>query len=1146
MNDQMGQVLDCLRRTALACREGLTDGQLLERFVELREAAAFEALLRRHGPMVLGVCRRVAGDGHTAEDCFQTTFLVLARKAGSIRQAESLGNWLYGVAYRTAREARSAAARRRQKEGQAARPEAVEQSPDSGWREVLDQELRRLPEYYRAGLVLCDLEGLSRQEAARQLGWPEGTLSGRLTRARRLLRKRLARCGFTLSGGLLLAGLANEASASLPERLVGRLLEAASAATRSVPGAGSLAGVLRAVLLARTRVATVLLLVAGLAALGGGALLRPPTNATEPVALRGDPPLPPSRSAGPRRDRYGDALPEGAVARLGTARHRAANAHVAVTADGRTVVTAGNDLVIRTFDSATGETKETVRVDAPPTSETALAPDGRHLAGITQEPNGTNQLTVWALPKGDRVGRLDLGREPTQAVSVSSKGPRVAWIQGYESVPPSPQKLLLQDVGTGKPPRLLYTFTRKDPNRYGPPRTCFSPDGTRLLAHLPDGQFGCWDTVSGRLLWERNLRHLKFFFFHPDGRHVVVSPQGIGYEVWTVAEGKNLPEKEWKANGKSYADSLWPVGMSPNGKFVAFFQGERRVVLGDVERKTLAVTLDDPQRIPDEPVVGFWDVPTNFAFTPDGTGFVWRSSTVQRWATATGKPSWPATWDQGHTERIDNLRFTPDGTSLVSAGQDRAVHVWDLETHRPRLRLPKQLGALFAVTPDSKTVFISTGGRQPPLRGWDLATGKERLVLQDKEDSPQYGSSGDHLAVVRRDGRQLITVTDNHIGNVNIPPGRYITRWDLTSGGMLGRNRIGERVETSALDPDGEVVAQFDVNRPELGVTILSAADGKELGRLPNPLTVRRDATSVRCDLAVSRHGRFVATRYAVGDRRGGREPNDYRDLVIWDRLSGKPLAELPVKGPALFAFTADNRALVAATTDALEVYELASRKLAHAIRVPRAAPPSRPAACASALTVSPSGLVVATGHTDGTILLWDLAPAGRPGLLRDGLDQAWATLASADPTKAWGAVWQLQDAPELAVEALRARMKPAASAAEAAALVKLLDAEDFATREKAAERLRGLGSKAEPALRRALEGTLSLEMRLRVRRLLEPFDLARPVDENDLRDVRAVQVLELIGNPSARRLLKELAGGEKGVRLTRYASEALARLEGK
>ena len=175
---------------ALSVRPGTTDdGSMLERFAVQGEEAAFQTLVERHGPLVLGVCRRILGDEHDAEDAFQATFLVLARRAGSIRKQSSVASWLYGVALRVASKARVSAARRRT--GQLP-TEDVPAAPNMDLavrelRAVLDEELNRLAEKYRAPLVLCYLEGKTKDEAATELGWPTGTVSGRLARARCVL-----------------------------------------------------------------------------------------------------------------------------------------------------------------------------------------------------------------------------------------------------------------------------------------------------------------------------------------------------------------------------------------------------------------------------------------------------------------------------------------------------------------------------------------------------------------------------------------------------------------------------------------------------------------------------------------------------------------------------------------------------------------------------------------------------------------------------------------------------------------------------------------------------------------------------------------------------------------------------------------------
>jgi RNA polymerase sigma factor (sigma-70 family) len=269
-------------RGVLAAREtaALTDADLWESYVREQDEIALETLVRRHGPMVLGVCLRILRHEQDAEDAFQATFLVLIRKAASLRSPRSLANWLHGVARRTALAARSASAKRQAKEASVLPRIAMTDTPYEELWTVLDKELGQLPEKYRTAVVLCDLEGKSRKEVAQQLGWAEGTVASRLARGRTMLAKRLARLGF--AGPVVAAGLASgSAPACMPSILVVSTLAAARFPAAEAAAKGMLSctvaalteGVLKSMLLTKLKNAIAVLLLSGIAALSVGALL---------------------------------------------------------------------------------------------------------------------------------------------------------------------------------------------------------------------------------------------------------------------------------------------------------------------------------------------------------------------------------------------------------------------------------------------------------------------------------------------------------------------------------------------------------------------------------------------------------------------------------------------------------------------------------------------------------------------------------------------------------------------------------------------------------------------------------------------------------------------------------------------------------
>jgi RNA polymerase sigma factor (sigma-70 family) len=583
---QTSSVLPRLRRVALL-RDGggLTDGQLLEAFVSRRDEAAFAALVRRHGAMVLGVCRRVLKNGHDAEDAFQATFLVLARKAASVQQRELVGNWLYGAAYRAALEVRSASATRRAKETTMRDlPEPARADAEDVWRElrpVLDRELNRLPDKYRVPVVLCELEGRPRKEVARQLGLPEGTLSSRLATARKTLARRLARHGRALSAGAVAAALAQgAASARVPAPLVESTVQRAAAGGEiSARLAALTEGVLKTMLLTKLKIGvTILLLVAALAG-AVGVFAGPATGRsgarserpTRPAARQGEKPqaVPAWKErhaveAGAGNQIFSAAVsPDGKVVAFGTTKGAnlldAATGKeialvtgdltfaVAISPDGKMLAT-GHISAIKVWDAANGNHLATLADDTKNVARVAFSPDGKTLA--TAE---VGIVRLWDLSASKELRRFvpDAAKgRVVHGLAFSADGKTLATAEGPA------RTVKLWDVETGKERKTLEGHTKNVL------AVALSPDGKTLASSGGDGQVKLWDVGTGKektaLQWQTSGGHS--LAFSPDGKVLATAGGGSNnVMLWDAKTGKDLVTLEHTAH-------VWSVAFSRDSR----------------------------------------------------------------------------------------------------------------------------------------------------------------------------------------------------------------------------------------------------------------------------------------------------------------------------------------------------------------------------------------------------------------------------------------------------------------------------------------------------------------------------------------------------------------------------------------------------
>jgi RNA polymerase sigma factor (sigma-70 family) len=643
----------------------LSDRDLLAQFATQQDEAAFAVVVRRHGPLVLRVCRRVLGHEQDAEDAFQATFLVMARKARSVSWQPSAANWLHKAAYHVALKAKAAAARRRVHEARPqgrASDDALDELTGRELLGVLDEELTCLPERYRAPLVLCYLEGSTRDEAARQLGCPVGTLKSRLERGRELLRRRLARRGVSLAAALAAAEMgASAASAAVPPELLDATLRAALAFVTGTTGASPLAP--RVLALAQSALPAtgtswkitpaLIVMVVGLAAAGTGLLLHRPSNTS-----------PPRQEASKDRDTRPEPLQNASQNTPAEATRTTGDASAFLSHNGKAVAQWSRDGTLRLIEL----------VDFVHDGRPASRPVERRKLSLP----GARLFTLAFLPEGKSL-----------AVVAGQTGEIYLW----------------DFLSTAKPPPLTARQSeQRKSSETGPGKEtylCFavSRDGKTLAGGLARSAGGkqkirLWEATAGKQLSQlKFVRQLAlqesgicWLAFAADGKKLASASEDGTLCLWEVATGKEL--LRLKGSPVS-ADAPLPIALAPDGRTLAQALPDQTIQSWDV---------DSGNRL--HQLRGHEGAITALAFFPAGKRLASasrRDRTIRFWdliegVQAGGEPA------DGENE-MDAVALSADGTILLATEHN---HLCRWELHR---------GITYRWSPGGKDAKAGPGSR---------------------------------------------------------------------------------------------------------------------------------------------------------------------------------------------------------------------------------------------------------------------------------------------------------------------------------------------------------------------------------------------------------------------------------------------------
>jgi RNA polymerase sigma factor (sigma-70 family) len=1088
-----------------------SDRELLDRFLTHHDEQAFETLVRRHDRLVRSAIGKVMGNTPGAEDAYQAAFLVLVRRSRTLDWRSGLGPWLYGVAHRVAVKARTHNARVARLESAARSGQTAILPTDLSWVEACDllhAELDRLPDQYRMPLLLCYLEGKTREEAAAALGITTGTVKGRIRRGCVLLRDRLSRRGVTLSVGLLAVLAAPSVSASTittPSAVVAAIQGAASGRVTELAQEIIMGSVFSKL----TKVAAVALLSTGLvAALVAATGLAAQTP--EPAAAgrhEGDP------ATQNKAEVQREPLPAGARLRLGTLDWRHGGTFVAFTPDGKSILTGspGGEW-IRLLDRKTGKVIRRFRnAQAADFSMTvALSKDGKLLAAA----DINRGIVVWELETGKELPPIGGGGNGSGILEFTPDGKLLVlrgWNRGIQRF----------ETATGKELELIKGPRQQFAPGYNPATAgmAISPDSkTVATAQTEEGLLGMvvnlHDLETGKLTQQIEAKAaVTAVAYSPDGKYLAYATD----QALVLRDARTAKEIR-KIKMPNHVTAL---AFSPDSNLVAAKAGDLLIRIWETETGREIHRLGEGINN-----AGFMQpsLMRSFDFSPDSKFLVASGfHSLRMWDLGTGKE---VPLRSGHRGAVIGFAVAPDGKTLVARGGDRAVR-WDAVTGKELGGFPLALGTYsMAFTADSRTAAFSIGDR---IHVVDVGTGKElrrlpgpggkcAVALAFSPNGKVLASRGwseiqlfdalqgtllkqialpayqfaDPRKGIAGDNVNVMTLAFSPDGQTLAGPVRDTLRfWDVTTAKEIGKSALPQAVTgMMAYSPDGRVLALENADQT---ISLWETATGKERGRIGNKAAA--DSTAEPpfrqgLTLAFSPDGGLLAT-------------NAGHDVVVWDVVAGKEVGRF--KG--------------------------------HEEDI-------------TALAFFPDGKSLVSGSADTTSLIWETADVkrvpARPAaeLQPKELEVLWADLADGDAARAFRSILTLASASKSTVPYLRDRLPPAAPV-DPKILKKLiadLDSEDFKTRSKASKELESLGEVTVPALREVLASKVSLETRQRVEPILAKLT-GSVLSADQVRVIRAVEVLERLATPEARQFLQTLAEGAPGALPTQHARAALGRL---